>query len=186
VVATVGSITPTRGQDVLVRAIGALRGAHPELRCVIEGEPFPRSRDLDFSAELDRQVAELGLQGAVIRSTSTEPIADLYAAAELIVNPATTHPESFGRVAFEAATAGTPSVLTTVGATAELHRDGVSALLVPPGDANALAGAIARLLDDPELARGLAAGGAELAATIASPERSFDAFRALIEPRLSG
>jgi glycosyltransferase involved in cell wall biosynthesis len=184
-VAAVGSITPTRGQDQLLLAVAALRREHPDLHCVIEGEPFLRRRDLEFSAELDRLVGELGLREVVVRTTRTGSVSDLYAAADLIVSPSTTHPESFGRVPLEAATAGTPSVLTAVGAIPELHRDGVSAVLVAPGDVDGLALAIARVLDDPALARRLTIGGAELAARIADPERSLAAFQALIEPRIS-
>jgi glycosyltransferase involved in cell wall biosynthesis len=51
--------------------------------------------------------------------------------------------------------AGRPIVATAVGATPELIEDGEHGLLVPPGDAGALARAIARLLDEPALARRL-------------------------------
>lgn len=182
--ATVGSITEGRGQDVLLRSVASLRRGWPELRCVIAGEPFPRPPDFSFSAFLDRLGAELGISDALVRIARVEPIRDLYAAADLIVNPATTHPESFGRVALEAATAGVPSLLTTVGATERMHRDGDTALLVPPQSQGELTLAVARLLRDRELGQRLAQGGAELAARIADPERSLAAFRALIEPTL--
>jgi glycosyltransferase involved in cell wall biosynthesis len=181
-IAAVGSITPARGQDVLLRALAALRRSIPELRCVIEGEPFPRPDDLAFSAELDRLTSQLGLGDAVVRTLRTDPLPDLYAAADAIVNPATTHPESFGRVPLEAGLAGTPSVCTRVGAIPELHGDGVTALLVAPADAEALSGAIARLLADRELGERLASGAAELARRIADPGRSLAAFQALVEP----
>jgi D-inositol-3-phosphate glycosyltransferase len=178
-IASVGNITRGRGQDVLLRALAKLLGARPGLRCAIEGATFPRPADLEFSTELDRLQRELGLGDAVVR-TSGSAIADLYAAADVIVNPATTHAESFGRVPLEAGLAGTPAVCTRVGAIPELHADGATALLVPPGDSDALAGAIARVLDDPELGRRLAGGAADLARRIASPERSLAAFQDLI------
>ncbi len=181
-IAAIGSITPGRGQDALLRAVAVLRRLHPKARCVLEGEPFPRQADLAFSAELDRIASRLGLGEAVVRSSHTDPLADLYAAADVIANPATTHPESFGRVPLEAGLAGAPSVCTRVGAIPELHRDGVTALLVAPGDVDALAGAIGRVLGDRELAAELASGAAELARRIADPERSLAAFQVVVEP----
>ena len=60
--------------------------------------------------------------------------------------------ETFGLSLAEAMAAGVPAVATRVGGVPELTgEDG--ALLVPPGDEEALAGAILRLVDDPELAR---------------------------------
>jgi glycosyltransferase involved in cell wall biosynthesis len=186
VIACVGNITRGRGQDVLLRAVGSLAGSRPGLRCVIEGSPFPRGADLAFSRELEELTRSLGLAGTVVRSAGTEEIADLYAAADVLVNPATTHAETLGRVAFEAGLAGAPSILTRVGAVPELHTDGATALLVSPGDPRALAGAIERLLDDRRLAARIAAGAAALAGRLLGPpERSVAAFRAEVE-RVTG
>jgi glycosyltransferase involved in cell wall biosynthesis len=182
--ACVGSITEGRGQDVLLRSFASLRRSWPQLHCLIVGEPFPRASDRAFSGRLDRLAGELGVSDAVVRLERVEAMPDLYAAADLVVNPATTHPESFGRVALEAGTAGVASVLTTTGATARIHRGGETALLVRPGGEAELSLAAARLLRRPELAQRLARGAAALAARIADPERSLEAFRELIEPAL--
>ena len=61
--------------------------------------------------------------------------------------------------AFQALACGTPLVTADTPAARELLRDGESALLVPPGDPEALAAAVRRLARDPELARTLGAGG---------------------------
>lgn len=183
-IACVGNLTRGRGQEVLLRAVGALLAGWPELRCVIKGDPFPRSADRAFEAELHELERELGVEDAVVWASSAGPVGDVYAAAQVVVNPATTHPESFGRVAFEAGYAGTPAVCTPVGALPELHTDGVTALLVPPGDEAALAAAVRRLLDDPALAAKLAEGAAELAARIADPKRSLAAFREAVSAQI--
>jgi glycosyltransferase involved in cell wall biosynthesis len=182
-IACVGNITRGRGQDVLVRALPHLLAARPGLRCVLQGSPFPRLADRDFSAELDRLAAELGVAEALIRLPEG-PVGDLYDAADLVVNPATTHPESFGRVPLEAGLAGTPSVCSRVGVIPDLHTDGRTALLVEPGDHGALIHALQRLLGDRELRSSLAAGSADLARRIADPERSLAAFQAVIERQL--
>jgi glycogen synthase len=57
----------------------------------------------------------------------------------------------------EALAVGCPVIATSVGGVPEVVRDGENGLLVPPGDAQALAGAIRRFFSDPELAARLAA-----------------------------
>lgn len=70
--------------------------------------------------------------------------------------------------AFEALACGVPLVTADTPASRELLADGDNALLVPPGNAPALATAIRRIKDDPALARRIAAGGLELYRTKAS------------------
>ena len=61
--------------------------------------------------------------------------------------------------------AGTPVVASDIDGYRNVATDGVDALLVPPGDAGALGAALARVLADPALAAGLAAGGLARAET---------------------
>src|ERR1700710_1886089 len=86
------------------------------------------------------------------------PIADLYAAVDIVVNPAR-FAEPFGRVAPEALVAGRPGVATTVGAGPWGVREGGDAVLVRPDDPGALASAVIDLAADPERARRLVATG---------------------------
>ena len=113
-----------------------------------------------------------------------EDVPGLFAAADVVVNPAR-FDEPFGRVAFEAAIAGTPAVVTRVGAAEELFRDGESALVVPPEDPAAIATAVARLLDEPELAERLVVAAATFARERLSPEASVEGFRTVVEAVLA-
>lgn len=178
--ACVGSISAGRGQDVLIEAIPRMLEIHPDLRVVIEGVPFPRKPDLDYSGILDRLIEEMDLTRVVVRTRRTDPIADLLSAAEVVVNPATFHNETFGRVAFEAGFAGTPMVASKLGVLPEVHRDGETILFVPPRDPNALASAVLALLDDPDRAEKVAAGAAATARRLASPDRALDLFEQAI------
>src|SRR5262249_6596874 len=69
--------------------------------------------------------------------------------------------EALPNVLLESMAAGAPVVSTRVGGTPEVVEDGVTGLLVPPGNAGALAQAIDRLLSDPDLAVRLGQSGRE-------------------------
>lgn len=185
VLASVGNITEGRGQDVLVRAMPAILERLPEARYVIAGDPFPRPQDVAFRDRLLELIDELDLAESVIVTGHVEEIADVYAAADVIVNPARFN-EPFGRVPFEAAIAGKPAIVTRVGAIPELLTDGTSALIVPPEDPDALAGAALRLLDDPELGATLVAGARRVVDERLTPSHSLAGFRQAVERVLEG
>ena len=101
------------------------------------------------------------------------------------------HGESFGVVLIEAMAAGTPVVASALDGYRNVATDGVDALLVPPGDADALAAALRRVLTDPAVSAGLVADG--IAAR--RPLRDGDAGREYVDlyrhlvatkPRLAG
>jgi GT2 family glycosyltransferase/glycosyltransferase involved in cell wall biosynthesis len=179
-VLAVGALTEGRGQDLLVAAMPRIRERHPDAHCLIVGAPHPRPADAAYAERVRSQIAALDLAGPVLVAPDVERIADAYVAADVIVNPVRAS-ESFGRVAFEAATAGTPAVVTRVGANEELLEDGSSALTVPPETPEAIAAAVARLLGDPELGTRLAAGARAIVAEHLRPEQSLARFRRAVE-----
>jgi glycosyltransferase involved in cell wall biosynthesis len=77
--------------------------------------------------------------------------------------------EEMGSVLTEAMASGLPVVASDVGGIPEVVRDGVTGLLVPPGDVGALAAALDRLAADPELRARLSAGARDRAADYAWP-----------------
>jgi glycosyltransferase involved in cell wall biosynthesis len=176
VLASVGYVTAGRGQDLLVRAMPMILERLPEARYVLAGDPFPRPQDIAYRDELLALIDELGLSDSVIVAGHYERVADLYASADVIVNPARFN-EPFGRVPFEAAVAGKPAVVTRVGAIPELLRHEQSALIVDPEDPRGLAEAVIRVLTDPELARTLVAGATEIIDAWLTPAHSLDGFR---------
>ena len=95
-------------------------------------------------------VKKWGLQSRVTFTgrVSTEELARLYNRTEILVSPSMY--EGFGLPAAEAMACGVPVVATTAGAFPEVIADGETGWLVTPGDARALAGAIKRLMADPE------------------------------------
>jgi glycosyltransferase involved in cell wall biosynthesis len=179
-VIVVGNLTQGRGQDLLVRALPAIRRAFPATHCAIIGAPFPRAQDLAFADRLQRLTRELDIASSVTLTGFVDEIADAYAAADIVVNPARA-PESFGRAACEALVAGCPVVATRVGAVPEVLRDRETAVLVPPVSPEALAAAIVGLLEDPSRAERIAAAGRRDVLRRFGPERSREAFRRAID-----
>jgi GT2 family glycosyltransferase/glycosyltransferase involved in cell wall biosynthesis len=182
--ASVGYLTEGRGQDFLVEAMPAILEQSPDAHYLICGDPFPRPRDLAYRDRLLALIAELGLEESVTVVGHVENVAAVYAAADVVVNPARFN-EPFGRVPFEAAIAGKPSVVTRVGAIPELLRDGESALIVAPEDPAALAAAILRLLGDAELRQRLVAGAMEIVDSHLRTEHSLAGFQRAVEATLA-
>ena len=80
-----------------------------------------------------------------------EDLPGCYHAADIFVLPANARAEAFGIVLLEAMASGLPCITTEVGTgTSWVVQDGVTGLVVPPRDPQALAGAIQALLDDPQ------------------------------------
>jgi glycosyltransferase-like protein len=157
---SVGGIEPRKGSDTLVRALAALRrpGRDPVL-AVVGGHSFQ-----DYRAYADRVLAmipELGLRlGRDVVQLGTVPDAELpawYAAADVLAFPSTK--EGWGLAVLEAMSAGLPVVTSDLPVFLEYLRPGRDALVVPVGNAAALAAALAAVLDDPDLAARLRAAG---------------------------
>jgi D-inositol-3-phosphate glycosyltransferase len=104
---------------------------------------------------LRARVHELGLDEQIlfVPSQSQEQMPLFYNAADVVTMPS--RYESFGLAALEAQACGTPVVASRVGGLPFAVQDGCSGLLVEQGQPQELAGALARLLDDPALRRKL-------------------------------
>jgi glycosyltransferase involved in cell wall biosynthesis len=142
-----------KGQDVLLRALARVPGAV----AVVAGDAWPGQEHYEHG--LRRLAGELGLAERV-RFTGfvTDPRA-LYAAADVVVVPST-RPDPLPNAALEAAAAGCCVVASRHGGLPEIVRDGVTGLLVAPGDPVALGAALRRIDADRELGRRLGAAAA--------------------------
>ncbi|MCH8025277.1 MAG: glycosyltransferase family 4 protein [Chloroflexi bacterium] len=139
-----------KGARYLVEALALLRH-RPELKLTVVDRPIAR-----VVPELSKR---LGIEDRVTITgrLTREELIEQYNRAQIFVSPSLY--EGFGLPAAEAMACGAPVLATTAGAYPEVIEDGVSGVLVPPGDAGALADGIERILDDAELQRRLGEEG---------------------------
>jgi glycosyltransferase involved in cell wall biosynthesis len=156
-VGCVGRIKAVRkGQEVLVEALALLAAEGRRPRCVIIGAPSPGNEA--HLVALRQLIEARGLSAQVALIGEIPDARWAYPALDVLVLPSA-QPEPFGGVVMEAMAMGVPVIATAVGGSVEQVAEGETGLLVPPGDAPALAAAIARLMDDPSLRRRMAAAG---------------------------
>jgi len=157
VVSYVGKLVPRKGVDTLIEAMGLLARRErpvPLLLAAGIGELRP---------DLERRARELGV-AAHVRFLGKIPHEDVplaIAAGDVFVLPSLS--EGLPTVVCEAMACGRPVVATAVDGTPEIVRDGETGFLVPPRDPEALARALARVLDDPALAGRMAERAGEIA-----------------------
>jgi colanic acid/amylovoran biosynthesis glycosyltransferase len=174
----VGRLVPVKGQAVLLHAVASLvaRGLDVELTIVGSGPQ---------EAGLRRLVDELGLGDRVelAGAIGQDAIAEYYDRADILAVPS--FAEGLPVVIMEALATGLPVVSTSIMGIPELVRDGETGALVPPGDADALADGLARLIDDPqerlrlgEAGREAVLAGFDQLASARALERLFAARRA--------
>lgn len=140
-----GSLTPKKGFDVLLRAFAQVRERLPEARLVIAGEG-PEGRPLGELARSLGITVSVEFPGIV----TGEAKRGLFARACAFISASRREP--FSNANLEAMAAGVPIVATRVGGNVEMVEDEVCGLLVEPEDPEGLAKAVLRLLEDRERA----------------------------------
>ncbi|MDQ1566027.1 MAG: hypothetical protein QOF96_907 [Actinomycetota bacterium] len=175
-VAFVGTIEPRKAVPTLVEAFARLAGDHPGLRLVLAGADGWGTEDARAA------VAASGVATRIVRVrwVPDEALPALFRQAAAVAYPS--HEEGFGLPALEALACGAPLVTSAESPMAEIA--GPGALLVPAGNAGALAWALNRILTDPELAGRLRREGPRSAAPYtwdASARLHLDAYRLAIK-----
>lgn len=163
-----------KGHRVFIDAVSRLPADLPLRACIVGGPIYATAGSEVDPGDLRHLLAENGLADRVGITGFVDQPADAMRALDVVVH-ASTRPEPFGLVIAEAMACGRAVVATAAGGAAEIVSDGVDALAVPPGDAGALAAAIRRLVESPELRARLGAAGRETA------ERRFDRARLAAE-----
>jgi glycosyltransferase involved in cell wall biosynthesis len=146
VIGCVAVLQERKGHRFLLEAVALLKGRGMQLRCLLAGDGPERQ-------SLERMTLQLGLGnevnflGFVADTPAFLAGIDIFVLASLY--------EGLGVAALEAMAAGKAVVASRIGGLAESIADGVTGALTPPRDPAALSAAIARLIDDPGLARAM-------------------------------
>ncbi|HSL81674.1 MAG TPA: glycosyltransferase family 4 protein [Thermoanaerobaculia bacterium] len=153
VVVNVGRQDYQKGHRYLQEAAALLAPERPRLRVVVAG------KEGRMTPELGRLLADRRLEGTVRFLGNRSDVPEVLAAGDVFAFPSLY--EGIGGAVIEAMALGLPVVCSDLPPLREVVDDGESALLVPPEDPPALAAALARILDDPELARRFGRRGRE-------------------------
>lgn len=156
VVGLVGNIRWWKGQDVLVRAIPALRARVPDVVCVLVGDTA--EPDKPYEQELRALIAALGVERHVVFTGYRANPADVLAIVDVAAHTSVM-PEPFGRVLLEAMAVRKPIVGSGDGAIPEIIEDGVTGWLFEPKNHEHLADRLADLLEHPDRARAMGEAG---------------------------
>jgi glycosyltransferase involved in cell wall biosynthesis len=140
-----GRFTPWKGQEVVIDAARRLAElGHEEAFCfLLIGRMDEKP---DYVDALRRKIEAAGLSDRVLMEDATGDIPALLRASDVVLS-ASTEPEAFGRVAVEGQASGRPVIASAHGGALETVKDGETGILVPPGDAEALANALLRVND---------------------------------------
>ncbi|HKB68171.1 MAG TPA: glycosyltransferase family 4 protein [Pyrinomonadaceae bacterium] len=145
-------LVPKNGLEFLIESLPSIRRRFSDVSVLIAGDGPEREK-------LETRVRELGLHDSVIfaGSRNNDELPEFYAAADIVAIPSLKEATSIAGL--EAMASACAVVATNVGGLPEIIEDGVSGLLVPPHDPEALAQAITRLIESPGLRKqlGLAA-----------------------------
>ena len=143
-VGMIGHLAPIKGQEEFIRAAAIVCGTRNDVDFIIAGED--KSRDGQNRANIEKLIIDLDLKQRVQLTGWTDEVAGLLATLDLFVSPARSEP--FGLSIVEAMAAGVPVIATASEGACEIIDTDESGRLVPIGDVEALAKAIADLLGD--------------------------------------
>lgn len=145
-----GRLARWKGQHVAIRALAKI----PDVQLLLVGAAL--FDEGDYEKELKALASELGLERRVHFCGFVDDVPLAMAACDIVLHTSVA-PEPFGRVIVEAMLAGKAVVASAAGGVRELVEDQVNGLLFPPGDPDALAIRVQRLINDPTMRSKIAA-----------------------------
>jgi glycosyltransferase involved in cell wall biosynthesis len=168
----VANLRPIKNLDLFVRAAAEVNATHPDATFAIAGEGELRTR-------LERLAIELGVASRLAMPGCVVDIPGFLAGLDIAV--LCSGSEGMSNALLEYMAAGKAIIATDVGAAGRLIQHGEHGLLIPSGNAPALAAAMRRLLDDDLLAARLGAAARLRAATHYSREAMIHRFEAFYQ-----
>jgi glycosyltransferase involved in cell wall biosynthesis len=154
---SVSRLFAQKGHRELFRALALVRRHVPDVRLLVVGADAIEVHGGSFTEELKVLARELGVADRVVFAGERSDIPEIMAACDVFTLPSVEEP--FGLVFLEAMAMQKPVVSLSNGGTPEVVEHGLSGLLAPPNDVDALAAHIVTLLEDPELRARMGAFG---------------------------
>lgn len=168
VVTTAGRLAPYKGQDVMIRALAKAAEDGLDLEAYIVGDVYGDRHE--FRKELVALADDLGIGERVHFDGFQERVQPYLEKCNIFVMPSTRQ-EPLGIVILEAMAAGRAVISTSGGGAVEIIEDGLTGMLVPPGDSDKMAAAITDMAKDDEKRLGVARRGKEVALANYSEEK---------------
>jgi len=177
-----GRVRAQKGSDVFVDAMCRLLPRYPDFTAVLVGAVTPEQTA--FANDLKERIEQAGLQSRIVITGElpTEEVQRWY--RRLTIYAFTSRNEGFGLTLIEAMAVGAALVASRAGAAELVVEDGVTGMLTPPGDVEALVAALEPLMRDPASAAAMGARGRtrvlEKFSLDAEASRIADAYRRLV------
>lgn len=141
-----GRLTRLKGHDVFLEALARNRSLQWVAVCVGD-----RNENRPYVESMEKLQRELELEGRVRFTGHCDDMPAALMLADIVVSATTARPEAFGRIAVEAQAMGKPVIASAHGGSLETILDGQTGYLVKVGDAQDLAAALKKMIEDKEL-----------------------------------
>ncbi len=155
VVGIISGLRPIKGLENFIKSAARVKQENPDARFLIVGW----SGDKKYREKLFKLTDELGIREKVIFAGQRDDIPQLLAVMDIFVN--SSYNEGFSNAIIEAMAASKPVIATNGGGNPEAVIPGETGILVPPEDDAALAEAVIKLLEDPQIREKMAVAGRE-------------------------
>lgn len=156
-VGIVARIVPIKNFELFLQSARIVADKHAHVRFHIVGSKGFLESDLEYFQRIEALIRSLNLSDLVSFHEPVEDLSPILGRFDLLVS--SSHIETFGRTLVEAMAMSKPVVATEVGGVPEVVADGEVGYLVPPGDAEAMAEKICRLIEDAELREAIGRNG---------------------------
>jgi len=180
-IGVLANLWPIKGHHILLEAAVRVVAYFPKVKFVLIGTGVRR-------AELEARARALSIEKHVLFLGSRQDVPDILSCMEISVLPSLG--EGFSNAILESMAAALPMVATDVGGNREAIIDGETGFIVPPGDPDALADRLIRLLEDPALGKKMGRAGRQrienyftLDRMVRETERFYDEILEMREPR---
>jgi glycosyltransferase involved in cell wall biosynthesis len=176
VVGTIGALTREKGHQYLLRAALKVIRIYPKAIFLLVGDGTERPN-------LEKTASSLGIKNSVIFAGMRKDVPEILSILNVFVLPSLN--EGLPMALLEAHAARIPVVATRVGAIPDVLEDGVTGILIPPKDPQAIAEAIIMILSDKQLASGIAQKGFERVRDNFSSEKMANKYLSIYRELLS-